>query len=894
MTERGRRPPRVAVSILAALLPEAYRDAVLGDLAEEYDLRSRDGRFPRLWYWGQVFRPDVWRLRSEARGELNRTTEGAAMRWDVFFLEFRQALRVFRRSPGFVAAAVLTLATGIAGITVIFSLVNGLLLSPIPGIEDSGSVVAIQSSQGGGSFGVSTYLDLLDFDERAQGLVGVAAFKPRTVEAGTDGNTQPLGAAMVTSGYFDLVGVRPQLGRFFGPEVDDGPGAHPEAVLTDRLWRSAFGTDPEVVGRMLVVNGQSYTVIGVAPAGFRGTQVVEVPDFFVPMTMQPNLMPESGYLLDRRSWGGVLGLARLVEGGSLTAANEEIRTLAAQLAAEYPNTNESRSYRLIGLREASMPGSVRSSVVQLSVGLLAIVGALWLVVCLNVSNLLLARSWKRRQELAIRRALGSGRGRIAGQLMLEFMAIALAAGLVGMLFARMVVSAVDGLPIPIAVNVGLDLRTVLVAGILALASGLLCSLAPAVVLSRTRAGSGSARTPESGRRRWPSRVLIVGQVAVSLVLVFATSLFVRSFANLATADPGFDSNNILTARFMPDLQGYGAPEMLDFYRRLVDASAAIPGVEAVTMADGLPETGNFGQDSWFFENVDDPTQGSTLYRSVVATNFFEVMGIPVVEGRGFSDFDTAERPPVLVLNGSAARVVESRTGRPAVGQRIGPGGPEGPFFEIIGVVGDTRTGRSGGAAPFVYGSHGQLLPLGLGGGKMVVMLKTTGSPESLAAPLRAAALEVDANVSATNVVTMEAFLADLLSVDRLTVSVLGVSSVLAMLLVAIGVYGLLAYVVGQRTREFGVRLALGAEASNLTLIVVREALGLAVIGLALGASGALLVLRLAESQLVGVRSSDPISLTAGVLIVVGVTLAAAYAPARKATRIDPVRAIQAE
>jgi putative ABC transport system permease protein len=589
-----------------------------------------------------------------------------------------------------------------------------------------------------------------------------------------------------------------------------------------------------------------------------------------------------------------LAIGRLAEGVSIASADAEIRGLAEQLAAEYPSTNSSRRYQAVGFREAAMPGSVRADVVRMSVLLLAIVGALWLVVCLNVSNLLFARTLKRRRELAVRRALGSGRKRIVWQLLLEFMAIAGTAGIVGMVLARTIASGLARLPLPIAIDVGLDVPTVAFAGALAVASGILCALAPSVMLSRGSLNSISAAASARTRRRWPSRVLIVCQVAVSLVLVFATGLFVRSFSNLSNADPGFDSTNLLTAEFMPELQGYDSSEILDFFQRLTERATSIPGVEAVAMADGLPAAGNFGQDSWFFENAREPEQGSSLYRSVVSTNFFETLGIAILQGRGFSEMDSPERPPVLIVNQAAARLVEARTGQPAVGQRIGPNGPAGPFLEIVGVVGDTRTGRASQAPPFVYGAHSQLLPMGLGGGQMVVMLKTSVSPESLAGALRTAALAVDPGVSASNLVTMDSFLADLLAADRLTVSVLGVSSLLAMLLVAIGVYGLLAYVVSQRTHEFGVRLALGARALNLTGIVLREALVLALVGLALGAAGSLAAMRFAESQLFGVSSTDPMSLTLGIMTVVGVTLAAAYVPARRATRIDPMVAIQVD
>lgn len=815
---------------------------------------------------------------------------------DLFRVELGQALRVFRRSPGFVVAVVATLAVGIGGTTTIFSLINGLLLRPVPGIVDAHHLVVLEASEGGGAFGVSSYADFLDLAERSRSLNALAAFKPRSVDADAGGSAESLQALMVTSSYFDVVGVRPQLGRFFSPEVDTGPGAHPEAVLTASLWSRRFGNDPEVVGQTILLNGRRYAIIGVAASGFNGTQLVDVPDVFVPMTMQPDLMPASGYLLDQRGWGGITQVGRLAEGATVDGANEEIAALGAQLALEYPNTNNQREYHAISFRDGAMPGRTKGAVIQMSALLVAIVTALWMVVCLNVSNLLLARSLRQRSELAIRAALGASRVRIAGKILLEFLIIALVAGLVGMGLARALSAGLATLPLPIRFNASLDATTIVFAGALAVLSALACAFVPCVMMSATGPGeaNGSSRGRADGGKRWSSRALVVGQVSVSVVLLFGTGLFVRSFANLTSADPGFDTSNVATAQFDPGLQGYDSEQVADYYQRLTTALLNVPGVTAVTMADGLPSASNFGSDSWFLQNAREPEQSSSLVFSVVSSNFFATMDIPVIVGRGFSEIDSPDQPPVVVINAATARLVESRSGSPALGQRISPRGPEGPFLEIVGIVGDVRTGRAAQAAPFVYGVHDQVLPLGFGGQRMVVMLKTIAPPESVSGDFRRVADGVDPSVAASNVITMERFLSDLLVADRLIVTALGLSSLLAALLVAVGVYGLLAYVVGQRTREFGIRLALGARAATLRGIVVKEALGLAVTGLLIGAVGALVGVRLVQDQLFEVRATDPASLLIGGAMVVLVTLAAAYVPARRAMRADPMVAIRAD
>ncbi len=893
---RRMQPPTLARWLLRKLVPDDYRDVVLTDAADEFERRIEAGRWARLWYWKQALHPDVWRLRREAWVQPSINTGRGPDMTDLLRVEMRQALRVFSRSPGFVVAVVATLAVGIGGTTTVFSLVNGLLLRPVPGIADAGSLVVLEASEGGGLFGVSSYADYLDLRERSRSLSAMAAFKPRRVDADAGESTESLGALMVTSSYFDVVGVQPWLGRFFGAEVDTGAGAHPEAVLTAGLWNRWFGEDPEVLGRTLLVNGQRYTIIGVTPPEFAGTQLVDVPDVFVPMTMQPALMPASGYLLDRRGWGGITQLGRLAVGFSVEAAHVEIVELGAQLADEYPNTNQQREYRAVSFREGAMPGQMKRPVVQMSALLLAIVIALWLVVCLNVSNLLLARAMRQRPELAIRAALGASRTRIGGTILLEFLAIALVAGVAGMGVARTLSAGVATLPLPVFFDPGLDATTVMFAAALAVLSAVACALLPSVMMSRIdpREAGGRARGGISRGRQWSSRALVVGQVSVSVVLLFGTGLFVKSFTNLMSADPGFDASNLATGQFDPGLHGYDAAQIADYFQQLTDALATVPGVLSVTMADGLPSAGNFGRDSWFIENAREPEQSSSLALSVVSANYFSTLGLPIMSGRGFSEADTPDQPPVVVINAATARLVESRTESPALGQRISPQGPQGPFLEIVGIVGDSRTGRVTAPTPFVYGVHEQVLPLGVGGQRMVVMLKTVPPPESLAGDLRSVSQAVDPSIAASNVITMERFLADLLVADRLIVTALAVSSMLAALLVAIGVYGLLAYVVGQRTREFGIRLALGARAATLRGMVVREALGLASAGVVIGMVGALAATRLVQNQLFEVTPFDPASLIFGGTLVLLVTLAAAYVPARRAMRADPLIAIRAE
>ena len=896
--EEGLRRPRLALWLIAKCTPEEYREAVLGDLEEALAKRSSGGRGAlgaHLWCWRQLFNLDVWRLRSQV-GRERLSVRGSAGPLDIAGVELRQAVRALRRNPGYASSALCTLVVGLGAATSIFSVLNGLFLRPIPGVESPDSLAVVQAREFGGALGVGSYMDYLDFAERSRSFTRMAAFKPRRADASSSGVPEPVEALMVTSSYFDVLGVSPRLGRFFEREVDRGDGAHPEVILTERLWRRWFGADPSALGRSITLNGMSYVVIGITPAPFRGTSLLGAPELFVPMTMQGHLMPSSGYLLDRRGWGGVSIVGRLGAGVSLAAASAEMGALGEELGVEYPNTNRDRSYSAADFRQAAIPGEMRGPIMGVGALLLGVVSMVWLVVCLNVANLFLARSLRRRREIAIRVAVGAGRGRVVGQLVGEFMLIALMAAIGGAAFAQLLAGVIASTPLPIALDVGMDGRTVLFVAILAVVSGLLCSLVPALSLasSKPRSVTTPARGPRPERRRWPSRVLIIGQVTGSVVLVFATGLFAQTLLHLTTVDRGFDSSHLLTARFAPTLQGYEAGGIADFYRRLTDEVGALPGVRAVALADGLPAASDFGSDSWFFQDAVEPERSTSLSSSAVSTNFFGVMGIPILAGRALAEREGPGRVPTVVVNEAAAALIEARTGRPAVGQGIGRNGPGGPFMEVVGVVGDSRSGRAAEARPFVYAAYGQLLELGLGGEQMVVLLKGTSDMTALAAPLREAAARVDPNVPAFDVMTMDRFLDRLVATERLTVAVLGASSTVALLLVAVGLYGLLAYLVTQRTREFGIRVALGAATGSLKRIIIREALTLSVTGLVLGGVVITVIMRWASGLLVGASPADPAAIALTVLAVLGVTLLAAHTPSARAARANPVVAIKAE
>ncbi len=813
---------------------------------------------------------------------------------DWVWVDFKQALRVFARSPGYAASVVLSLAAGIGGATSIFALVSGLLLRPLPGIVDQDRLVAVMTSESGGSFGVSAYMDFLDFRDGSNSLESLSAFKPRIADVSTDGAPEAVPAAMVSANYFATLGVRPLVGRFFEGDADVEPGTPAEAVITHGYWQRTLGGSLSVLGRTMQINGRAFQLIGVTPPDFQGTTLSEKPQLFVPISMQPVLMPESGYLLDRRGWGGIFIVARLAPGVSRPAALEEIQVLGERLANQYPDTNGRRAYDVVPVQDAVVPGVPRHQLALAGGLLLAVVGVLWLVVCLNVANLFMVRALRRRQELAVRQALGAGRRRVASTLVMEFMILAVAAGTTGVFLARGISGVVARVPSPIDLNVGLDLSTAAFAGLVTLASGVICALLPALSPAVTGKAAESISTAlRPLPRRWPNRILVVGQVALSVILLFGTGLFVQTLVNLTSTGPGFDPRGILTAEFHPGLQGYETAQVGDFYDRLTARISGLPGVDGVALADALPAVGALGSDTWFVEGAEDPERPSSLSFSTVSANFFETIGVPVLDGRGFAADDVPGQPPVLIINEAAARLIEARTGRSALAAALALSGPEGPFLEVVGVVGDTRAGRGAGASPTLYGLHPQVLALGFGGARMTMIVRATVPPASLTDQIREVAAEVDPNVAASNLLTMEEALDQVFGPDRMAVTVLGASSALALLLVALGLYGLLSMLVAQRTRDFGIRVALGAGRGKLTEIVLREALLLSATGLALGTVAGPLLLRLASTFLVGVSPSDPASVLLGSGVVLAVALLAAWVPARRAMNSDPLEAMRA-
>ncbi len=812
--------------------------------------------------------------------------------------DFRFGLRTLSRSPGFTAVAVITLAVGIGINTAVFSLVNAFLLRPLPQVEDVETLVAMFTSEGG-TPGVNAYMDYLDFAERSEAFAGLASYKPLLMDLSTGDNTERVQGMIVSANYFDVLGVEPAAGRFFALEDDDEPDGETAVVLGYSLWQERFAGAADIVGKQARLNGRTFTVVGVAPAGFRGTYLESRPQVFATMMMQPHFMPASGNLLERRGWGGIFVVGRLGDGVGIEQAGDSVAGVAEWIIEQNPQfANWGREYTLVPLHQATLMPGERNAVVLTSSLLMGIMGLVLLVACVNVANLMLTRSVRRRSEIAIRQALGADRVRLFRQLLVESLTLGLLGGAAGLLLAQWGSSLLRRLPFPLELDLSLDARVLGFALIASLATGVVFGLAPAFRAARVDLSCNLrpvlAGGATIGRRRMSSGLVIV-QVALSMVLLIVAGLFARTLINLGSIELGFDADNVLAATVDPGLQGYEGAEVKAFYDRLMPRIEAVPGVVAASLVSALPGPEN--DNSWSislqgYTPEADERLGS--YVSYVASDYFETIGIPIMRGRGFTAADD-NGPPSVVINETAAELLAQLTGRDALGGRIGFDGPDGDFVGIIGIAGDSKVGNlRADPRPQTYLPHAQVAALGMGARMSLLVRTGAADPLGVLPGVRTALQETDPNVPVFDATTLEDHLSATLVRERLSAALLGLSAALALLLAGVGLYGVLSYSVARRTKEMGIRIALGARSDEVRLLVVRHGLLLVAIGVVAGvvASAALAVLL--SGFLYGVTGTDPLTYAGVVLVIAVVALAASYVPARRATRVDPLVALRSD
>ena len=824
---------------------------------------------------------------------------------DFFVQDLRLAWRGLRRSPAFALVAIATLALGIGANSAIFTVVNAIVVQPLPYAQPERLVRITSDFTGLGSVDVGlSQPELIDYRDRSglfESIAGVWAINANLTEIDQPERVEVL---LASPTYFDVLGVRPQLGRLFSPE-DNGPGITEVLVISDALWRRRFGASPDAIGRRLRVDNDWYTVVGVLPPGFRhpGRSVLTDVDAWAPASFVEKPFPSPPQRFNYMLQGAI---ARLRPGIDLDEARQRLAAMGQTLRSAYPTDYPARAAwapRMAPLQD-DLVGAVKPALLILS----GAVGFVLLIACANIANLMLARGAGRRRELAVRRALGSSRARIVRMMLTESLLLAVLGGAAGTGVTVWLLEALLALippGVPRLQEVAVNGQVLAFTAIVSIATAFVFGAIPALH------GSGmdvNATLKEetrgaSGGRGWLRSALVVAEFALALMLLVGAGLLVRSFWRLQHVQLGFDPHNVLAARlWLPQpndpAQGRysnratGHPVRVATYEEILRRVEALPGVRAVGAAGALPFDGSRSQVVFTAEGAesDDRSRVPTSQITMASPRYFDVMGIRVLRGRTFAEQDDAKSAPVVIVTDSIAR--RAWPGQDPIGRRLHLGGPssQSPWMTVVGLVDDVRTGRlEDSPRPTLYRPLKQSSGLALS-----IVVKTDADPQGLVAALGAQVRSVDADLPTYGVRTMEQILANATAARRFSTQLLGAFAVLALALAAIGIYGVMAFVVGQRTREMGIRIALGARPREVVGLMLREALGLAAAGVVIGALGALAATRLLAGLLFEVRNTDPVTYTLIAAVLTATAALAAWRPARRAASVDPMTALRAE
>jgi macrolide transport system ATP-binding/permease protein len=813
----------------------------------------------------------------------------------TFLQDVRYGLRMIAKAPGFTALALLALALGICANTTIFSFINGLVLSPLMGVKEPHRLIAVYTSDySSGLYGGSSYPDYLDFRSQADAFEDLAAHEGALLNLNNDGNdAERLRGVYVTSNYFAILGVNAKLGRVL-QAADDTPSASPAVVISDEVWQRRFNADPNIVGRTLKLNTQNYTIVGVTEAGFRGLRLGQPPQFWVSMPAQGD------YTDSARDSRSIQIVGRLKTGVTLEQAQGQLTTIAARLAQAYPETNKGTFGRpdeprpVTVVREGRLSPEGQTGVWRISLLLFAVVGLVLLIACANVANLLLARASVRRREIAVRLAVGASRGRLVRQLLTESVLLSLMGGALGLLLAQWTARSLPAFfPENVAegVDFSIDWRVLVFTLGVSVLTGLLFGLAPA--LQTTRPDLVSAlKNDASGSRQRLRRLglrdaLVISQLALSLVLLISAALFVRSLHNAVNFDPGFAAQNLITASLDTRAARLTREQGQAFYGQMIDRVSNVPGVSSATLSVVVPVSGGGQRRNVVIDGYQPQSnEDMELNTNVVGPNYFRTMDIPIVRGRDFGSEDRQGGPGVVIVNEELARRYFNDD---ALGKRVRISS-EGQFLEIVGVA---RTAKYRNlrekALPFIYIPLAQEYQPDIS-----LIVRTAGDPGLLVGTVRNEMQALNKSVSVFSVQAMREMIAGQLAVDRMIAVLLSVFGGAALLLAAIGIYGVMGYAVAQRTREIGIRVALGAERSDIMRLIVRRGLRLTVIGAGIGLILALMLTRVLESLLFGVSATDPLTFSAIITLLIVVAQFACYFPARRATKVDPIVALRYE
>ncbi len=806
------------------------------------------------------------------------------------------SLRRLRKTPGFTIAAILTLALGIGANTAIFTAVNALIFRPLP-VEHPNELVFVNTRGFHQEFPVQSYPNYLDFRDRNQVLSGLAGYRfaPASFTRG-DSNNARMWVYEVTGNYFDVLGVSALRGRVLHPEDDVTRRGHPIAVITYACWQKRFSGDPDIAGTKIKLNGMDYTIAGVTPQGFAGTETVFTPEIFVPLAMNPQIEPGATWL-DHRESQNLFVVGRLKPGVTLPQAEAAMNAIAADLGREYPKINEGIK---IVLSEPGLFGTfLRGATRGFSAVLMGVAGMVLLIACVNLASLLLARASDRRRETAIRLALGAARGRLIRQLLTESFVLSIAGGAAGILLALWLTGLFAAwrppVDIPIVPMVGIDLRVMIFAALVTVLTGLLFGLAPALQSTRAELAPALKNEAVAERlRRFQIRdALVAAQIALSVILIVGSVLVVRSLQHALSLNLGFEPRHAAAVSFDLALQGYDQAPAREFQRRILERVRAMPGIESAGTVTGLPLTLNWSNSTVFVEGKPVPRASDATLAAMydISPGYLRAAGTKLIGGRDLNDGDKQGGRPVALVNQEFAR--ELLSGESPIGKRFSFDADKPEWIEIVGVVEDGKYRSLGEALyPAVF------RPIAQDDNRTLTIIARSSSsamPEDrIVGLLRRAVAELDPAMPVYDAGSLTDQLGLVLFPARIAASVLGAFGLLAIVLAATGVYGIMAYAVSRRTREIGIRMALGAKQSQVLRVVLNRVALLLAIGMAVGLGLAFASGRLIGQVLYGVSGTDPFTYAIAIGLMTLVAMAASWFPVRRAISVDPVTALRTE
>jgi len=810
--------------------------------------------------------------------------------------DLRYALRSFRNRPTFAAVAILTIAIGIGANTTIFSWLRSLVLNPFPGAVDPDRIVAIENTAPDGEPITTSYLDFRDYRDSLRLVQTVTAYRGYLFSVGDVPNVERAWGEMVSGGVFDMFGLKPEAGRFFSlDERNDAQNAHTVVVISDHYWKSHYNSNPSAIGSTLRINQTPLTIIGVSPESFHGTHAGLDYDFWIPLTMYGQMTHTGTWMLRDRNTRNFALLARLAPGVSIEQARGEVQALAHRMAEADADSNQGVGATVLPPWQSHF-GTQAMLLTPVAI-LMATGGLVLLIVCANLANLLLARATARQQELSIRLALGAKRARLVIQLLTETLLMALAGSICAVLLARFLGGALRWLlpavTRPVMIAPPMDSQVFGFTAALAVIVTVLAGLAPALSASGANMNEAlkqGGRSGSSGTQAHRLRsAMVVSEVALAVVALVGAVLFVRSFARARAVDPGFSPDGVALAQFDFSTSGYDARQTDVFCRRLHDRLQQLPGVTAVSYDDSVPL--GFHGGNWETLQVEGyvpgPNENMKIYRDLVSPGYFDSMKIPIVEGRDFDWHDDPTKQNVMIVNQEfARRFLENRS---AIGHKVHGWGA---WFTIVGVAKDSKYHRViENPQPYFYIPIRQVFRPEYG---LTFHVRTSGSVNEAIALLRREAAAIDPAITIFDAQSMTEYISASLFGAKITADLLSLLSAIGLLLAAMGLYGVMAYSVAQRTREFGVRVAMGARQSDILSLILRESGRLTLFGTAVGLVLAAVSTRIVANQMYRVSPLDPLTFCGVGLVLMAVAFAASYIPAWRAAKVDPIVALRYE